>query len=89
MHSVDVESLEIVRPRSMGVELVGLWAMGRLYRASDALTSRRRAIEDHLFAKVSDLLGLRCTITLIDLTNTFFEGAVAKQPKEQCHDTQQ
>ena len=145
MHSVDVDSLEMVRPRSVGVEHVGLWAMEqlglgaflerlgfngplraaamasiiarmaapgseratwrwlcersalgelldtdfetmsmmRLYRASDALMSHRRAIEDHLFATVSDLFGLQHTVTLIDLTNTFFEGTAAKQPKAQ------
>lgn len=143
MHSVDVDSLEMVRPRSVGVEHAGLWAMEqlglgellqglgfngplraaamasiigrmaapgseratwrwlcrrsalgelldtdfetmspmRLYRASDALMSHRRAIEDHLFARVSDLFGLEHTVTLIDLTNTFLEGAAAKQPK--------
>ena len=45
--------------------------------------SHRRAIEDHLFATVSDLFGLRHTVALIDLTNTFFEGAAAKHPKAQ------
>ena len=50
-------------------------SMMRLYRASDALMSHRRAIEDHLFARVSDLFGLEHTVTLIDLTNTFLEGA--------------
>ncbi len=143
MHSVDMDSLEMVRPRSVGVEHAGLWAMEqlglgdllqslgfngplraaamasiigrmaapgseratwrwlcrrsalgelldtdfetmsmmRLYRASDALMSHRRAIEDHLFARVSDLFGLEHTVTLIDLTNTFLEGAAARQPK--------
>ena len=143
MHSVDVNSLEMVRPRSVGVEQAGLWAMEqlglgeflqrlgfngplraaamasiigrmaapgseratwrwlcersalgellgtdfetmsmmRLYRASDALMSHRRAIEDHLFETVSDLFGLQHTVTLIDLTNTVLEGVAAKQPK--------
>ena len=30
MHSVDVDSLEMVRPRSVGVEHAGLWAMEQL-----------------------------------------------------------
>ena len=30
MHSMDVGSLEMVRPRSVGVEHVGLWAMEQL-----------------------------------------------------------
>ncbi|MCY4555332.1 MAG: hypothetical protein OXF79_02900, partial [Chloroflexi bacterium] len=56
-------------------------SMMRLYRASDALKSHRRAIEDHLFETVSDLFGLQHTVTLIDLTNTVLEGVAAKQPK--------
>ena len=143
MHSVDVDSLEMVRPRSAGIEHAGLWAMEqlglgeflqrlgfngplraaamasiidrmaspgseratwrwlcersalgellgtdfetmsmmRLFRASDALMSHRRAIEDHLFEKVTDVFRLQHTVTLIDLTSTFFEGAATKQPK--------
>ena len=30
MHSVDVDSLEMVRPRSVGVEHARLWAMEQL-----------------------------------------------------------
>ena len=143
LHRVDVASLDLVRPRSVGVEHVGLWAMEqlgvgallerlgfngpqravatasivarmaapgseraswrwlcersalgelldtdfetmspmRLYRASDALTVHREAIERHVFEHATELFGLRHTVTLYDLTNTFFEGAAAGQPK--------
>ena len=143
VQSVDVDSLELTRPRSVGVEQVGLWAMqvvgfiellvglgisgplraaivgaiiGRmarpgseratrrwldersglgelldvdfaalaenvLYRASDALMKHRTAIEDALFSKVGDLFGLATTVTLYDLTNTYFEGEAAINPK--------
>ena len=143
LQTVDVSSLELIRPRSVGVENVGLWAMEqlgleallerlgfngtqralamativarmaapgseraswrwlcersalgellgvdfermsmmRLYRASDALLARRAAIEAHLFEQVADLFGLPQTVTLYDLTNTFFEGEAAAQPK--------
>lgn len=143
LHSVDVDSLEMVRPRSAGVEQVGLWAMQqcgfeahpkqlgfngplramvlgsivgrmavpgseratwkwlctrsalgelievdyeslnrmRLYRASDALMARRQEIEDHLFGQVTELFSLQHTVTLFDLTNTYFEGTAAEQPK--------
>lgn len=139
--AVDVSSLALVRPRSVGVEQLGLWAMeqvgfvslleglgftgpqraaavgsiiGRmaapgserathrwlrehsalgelldtdyesmslmqLYRASDALMKHRTAIERELFDGLTDLFGLSCTITLYDLTNTYFEGEVAGQ----------
>jgi transposase len=143
VQSVDVDSLELTRPRSVGVEQVGLWAMqavgfielliglglsgplrsliqgviiGRmahpgseratrrwleqrsglgellevdfeamgenaLYRAADALMPHRSAIEDALFNRVNDLFGLETTVTLYDLTNTYFEGEAAVNPK--------
>ena len=140
---VDVDSLELLRPRSVGVEHVGLWAMDqlglrtrleelgigaslraaaigsiiarmarpgseratrrwlgersalgellevdfatmgpmRLYRASDALMAHREAIEHPLFDRAMGLFDLRPTVTLYDLSNTFFEGEAGGQPK--------
>ena len=145
LQSVDVASLELIRPRSVAVEWVALWAMqtvglielliglglsgplrsvilgtiiGRmaqpgseratrfwleqrsglgellevdfegmaenaLYRASDALMKHREAIEAALFQRVTDLFGLETTVTLYDLTNTYFEGEAAVNPKAQ------
>lgn len=139
---VDVASLELLRPRSVGVEQVALWAMeqvqlipllqrlglngrqraaavgsiigrmaapgseratyrwlcGRsalgellevdfqtmsmmqLYRAADALLRHQQQIEGHLFDQVTELFGLQTTVTLYDLTNTYFEGVAAAQP---------
>ena len=141
--AVDIDSLELSRPRSVGVEAAALWAMaqvqflplledlglsgpqralivgaiiGRMaapgserathrwlgersglgelldvdfaaipltpfYRAADVLMRRRTVIEQTLFARVNDLFGLDWTVTLYDLTNTFFEGAAAGNPK--------
>ncbi len=143
LRRVDVDSLELTRPRSVGVEHAALWAMDRLrlrellaglglgpgllaaavgnvvgrmahpaseretrrwlaersalgelldadfetmgsmrlYRASDALLAHRDAIEDRLFERASGLFGLAPTVTLYDLTNTFFEGGAAAMPK--------
>ena len=143
VQSVDVDSLELTRPRSVGVEQVGLWAvkqlglmerltelginaalrsaavgsivarmaapaserathawlrersalgellgvdfqtMGamQLYRASDALMKHREAIESHLFDGAMGLFELSPTVTLYDLTNTYFEGEAGDQPK--------
>ncbi len=140
---VDVNSVELVQPRSVGVEHVGLHALAqlelepllaslglnaitramiliqivgrmaapgselatwnwlndasalpelldlslpdlsimRLYRAADALVKHQGAIEAHLFGRVRDLFGLEATVTLYDLTNTYFEGAAAAIPK--------
>ena len=55
--------------------------MMRLTRASDALLAHRSAIEAPLFEPVTDLFGLPHTVTLYDLTNTFFEGEAAAQTK--------
>lgn len=141
--SIDVDSMALVRPRSVGVEQLGLWAMeqtgviqhlealgwtgsqravgigliiGRmaapgselathrwlsetsalgellgvdyeskhlmqLYRCSDRLMKHRDSIESHLFNRVAELFGLSCTVTLYDLTNTYFEGQAAINPK--------
>lgn len=45
-----------------------------LYRASDLLMQHRSAIEKHVFSAVETLFGLEETVTLYDLTNTYFEG---------------
>jgi transposase len=143
VQSVDVDSMELVRPRTVGVEQAALWAMqqvnffgllkelgfsgpqqaaalgsiigrmaqpaselgtwqwlqersglgelldvdyegmnlAQLYRISDRLYSARATIERVLFDRVTSLFGLDCTITLFDLTNTFFEGEVAGNTK--------
>ncbi|MFL5287558.1 MAG: IS1634 family transposase [Rhodopila sp.] len=140
---VDVDSLQLLRPRSVGVEAVGLAAfgwlgldhilrdlgfngmqraavggsliarmaapgselatwrwlrtqsalgelldidfeampLGRFYRVADLLVQHRAAIEQALFARVQDLFSLPATVTLYDLTNTYFEGNVADNPR--------
>ena len=140
---VDVNSLELVRPRSVGVEHVGLAALSwlgltdeleslgmnagqracalgsiigrmacpgselstwrwlqnksalgelvdvdfegvplmRLYRTSDLLVRNRAAIEESLFRRINDLFSLTATVTLYDLTNTYFEGEMLSNAK--------
>lgn len=142
-HEVDVDSLELVRPRSIGVEHAGMAALdwlefpqilaeagfngnqqaavlgsviGRmaepgselstwrwlressglgelldvdfeamplmnLYRASDLLVRSRQLIETKLFSQINDLFSLPTTVTLYDLTNTYFEGEMAGNGK--------
>ena len=53
----------------------------QLYRASDALMAHREAIEHHLFDRAMGLFDLHPTVTLYDLTNTYFEGEAGGQPK--------
>ena len=143
MHTVDAASLDLVRPRTVGVEQVGLWAMAQagflpllaelqlsgpirsaiigsiiarmaapgseaaawryltersalgelldvdfegmcsqtLYRASDALWRKKQVIEQRLAQRIRDLFALPRTITLFDLTNTYFEGQAKGVPK--------
>lgn len=145
VQAVDVDSLELLRPRTVGVEAAGLWAMAQvdfvgllgelgftgpqrttalgsiigrmaapgselstyawlgersglgdllgvdfeamslsaLYRISDRLLASKAALEDALFGRVQDLFGFTTTITLYDLTNTYFEGEMASNPKAQ------
>jgi len=143
MQSVDIDSMAWLRPRSVGVEQLGLWAMAQvdfagvlrdchfngpqraaaigsiiarmaapgseqatyrwlgtrsalgelvdfdyetldamaLYRISDRLYRHRATIEEALFARVQDLFGLDCVITLYDLTHTYFEGRAEGNPQ--------
>ena len=55
----------------------------RLYRASDALMRQREAIETHVFGAVTQLFALEETVTLYDLTNTYFEGQAELNDKAQ------
>ena len=70
-----------LQQRSALGELIGFdyeaMDLNRLYRASDALYKHREALQDHLFAQAQTLFGFGETITLYDLTNTYFEGVAA------------
>lgn len=74
-----------LRERSAFGELVDVDFEGvplmRLYRASDYLVKKRDDIETALFKNISDLFALPATVTLYDLTNTYFEGEAAGNAK--------
>jgi len=53
----------------------------RLYRAGDALFSRRKALEEGLRRREAGLFESHGSIVLYDVTNTHFEGLCAKNPK--------
>jgi transposase len=61
----------------------GTLDLNRLYRVSDRLLAQRAALEAHLYRQERDLFALEETVTLYDLTNTFFEGAASTNPKAQ------
>jgi len=55
--------------------------LGRLYQASDRLYKHREALEAHLYSQEQSLFRFEETVTLCDLTNTFFEGTATANPK--------
>lgn len=60
----------------LGVDFEAMSSM-RLYRVSDLLVKNREKIEKALFSRVKMLFSLPVTVTLYDLTNTYFEGEMA------------
>lgn len=55
--------------------------LNRLYRSSDALYKHRDALQEHLFGAAKSAFGFIESVTLYDLTNTYFEGTAAGAPK--------
>jgi transposase len=53
----------------------------RLYRTADLLVRHRDKIEAALFTNIQGLFSLPVAVTLYDLTNTYFEGTAAGNPK--------
>jgi transposase len=49
-------------------------SLAQLYRSADQLLKHREALESYLFGAAQKLFGFQETITLYDLTNTYFEG---------------
>ena len=74
-----------LQQRSALGELIGFdfeaMDLNRLYRCSDALYKHREALQAHLFGAAQGSFGFTGSAALYDLTNTYFEGAVAKAPK--------
>lgn len=56
-------------------------SLSRLYRVSDQLLAHQGALETYLYEQEQDLFAFDQTITLYDLTNTFFEGNGLGNPK--------
>ena len=73
-----------LRQRALG-ELLGgdfeTMGLSALYRANDRLLQHRKVLETKLFQRAMGLFGHQPTVTLVDLTNTYFEGEAKLQPK--------
>lgn len=74
----DKKSLEYLRERSGAGELYGCdynaISSNSIYRVADKLLEHKDAIEKHIYNKSKEMFGYSQTITLYDLTNTYFEG---------------
>ena len=66
----------------IGYDFEGM-GLDRLYQVSDLLWKHRDALESHLYQQEASLFNFNETITLYDLTNTFFEGEAKANPKAQ------
>jgi len=53
----------------------------RLYRALDHLLEHKVAIESHLKKRLGELFGLDYDLLLYDVTSTFFEGEMLRNPQ--------
>jgi transposase len=75
----ELSTHEWLQQRSALGELLGFeyekQGLSALYRASDLLWTKRKEVEDFLYKRHIDLFDIEETITLYDLTNTFFEGS--------------
>ncbi len=80
-------SHEGLQQRSGLGELIGYdfegMGLDRLYQVSDLLWKHREVLESHLYQQEASLFHFDETITLYDLTNTFFEGNAKANPKAQ------
>ena len=61
----------------------GSISLTRLYKISDKLLQHQSALETFLGAQEQTLFDLNRSIVLYDLTNTYFEGQCAQNPKAQ------
>ncbi|MBI3893153.1 MAG: IS1634 family transposase, partial [Candidatus Wallbacteria bacterium] len=55
----------------------------RLYRALDRLLPHKRALEQHLVARLGELFALDYDLLLYDVTSVYFEGLAAANPLAQ------
>jgi len=74
----DKKTIEFLRDNSGAGELVGCdynsISSNSIYRVADTLLKHKDTIEEHLYDKSKEIFAYDETITLYDLTNTYFEG---------------
>ena len=80
LHTVAVEEVLEVNVDTFGDD--------RFYRISDKLLEHQDAIETSLYQREQDLFNLSNSIFLYDLSNTYFEGRQAGNPKAEYNGSQ-
>ena len=80
LNTVAVEELLDVQVDQFGED--------RFYRISDKLLQHKETLETQLYNKEQDLFNLNNSIFLYDLTNTYFEGRAAGNPKAEYNGNQ-
>ncbi len=77
----EAASLQWLQEHSGTGELFGVdytkMSLNSFYRISDTLLKHKKELEDFLYQRQKRLFGFEETITLYDLTNTYFEGGAA------------
>ena len=83
----ELATLRWLKERSALGDLLGVdfdtMSLMRLYRTSDLLVQHQETIETALFGQIQTLFSLPDSVTLFDLTNTYFEGEMANNAKAQ------
>ena len=76
-------TFHLLQNSSATAELLDLesYSLKQLYNISDELLKHKEKIEEHLENREKSLFNLEDTIILYDLTNTYFEGSMSKNPK--------
>lgn len=73
--------IKITATEDIIIERSEEYAEDRFYRIADKLLENKEKIESSLYKNESDLFNLTNVVFLYDLTNTYFEGICAKNPK--------
>ena len=66
----------------MGTDFSDL-SLKNFYKISDLLLKHKETIEKRLYQREKDLFDLQESVTLYDITNTYFEGSCGSNPKAQ------
>ncbi len=80
MKTVAIDDIIGVNTNKMGKD--------RFYKISDKLLKNTEYIEENLYERAQSLFNLKSTIFLYDLTNTYFEGVCANNPKAEYNANQ-